>query len=104
MTDLMRVLPLPEYTHRDGPFNIASRLPADFVKPDLGPKMYIAYGSGKHLDKGTTNLHLDISDAVNVLVHVGEVKDEDTTEHEKCKYYYFIYVIDYSLIILLRQE
>ena len=42
--DLMNALPLPEYTRRDGKFNMASSLPAFFVKPDLGPKMYCAYG------------------------------------------------------------
>lgn len=44
--DLMRVLPLPEYTHRNGRLNLAARLPDFLVKPDLGPKMYNAYGRG----------------------------------------------------------
>lgn len=43
--DLMKALPLPMYTHRDGINNLASRLPECFVKPDLGPKMYNAYGT-----------------------------------------------------------
>ena len=42
--DLMRVLPLPEYTRRDGKLNMTASLPDFFVKPDLGPKMYNAYG------------------------------------------------------------
>lgn len=42
--DLMDNLPLPEYTKRDGRLNLASRLPNFFVRPDLGPKMYNAYG------------------------------------------------------------
>ncbi|EEC07701.1 jumonji domain-containing protein, putative, partial [Ixodes scapularis] len=67
-SDLMKVLPLPEYTHRDGVFNLAGRLPECFVRPDLGPKMYNAYGSALYPTKGTTNLHLDVSDAVNVMV------------------------------------
>uniref|UniRef100_A0A182Y431 JmjC domain-containing protein n=2 Tax=Anopheles stephensi TaxID=30069 RepID=A0A182Y431_ANOST len=37
--------------------------------------MYSAYGSALHPSKGTTNLHLDISDAVNVMVYVGIPKD-----------------------------
>lgn len=73
--DLMRCLPLGDYTKRDGKYNLASRLPSIFVKPDLGPKMYNAYGSALHPTKGTTNLHLDISDAVNVMVYVGIPKD-----------------------------
>ncbi|XP_077493923.1 lysine-specific demethylase 3A-like isoform X2 [Amblyomma americanum] len=79
--DLMKVLPLPEYTHRDGVFNLAGRLPECFVRPDLGPKMYNAYGSALCPDKGTTNLHLDVSDAVNVMVYVGIPKDGKDEEH-----------------------
>lgn len=86
--DLMKVLPLSEYTHRNGRLNLASRLPECFVRPDLGPKMYNAYGSALHPDKGTTNLHLDISDAVNVMVYVGIPKDGDNDEHIKGKIYF----------------
>ncbi|XP_023311015.1 probable JmjC domain-containing histone demethylation protein 2C isoform X3 [Anoplophora glabripennis] len=82
-SDLMKVLPLSEYTHRTGRLNLASRLPDCFVRPDLGPKMYNAYGSALHPNKGTTNLHLDISDAVNVMVYVGIPKDGDSDEHIK---------------------
>ncbi|KAI4459227.1 jmjc domain-containing histone demethylation protein [Holotrichia oblita] len=81
--DLMKVLPLSEYTHRNGRLNLASRLPDCFVRPDLGPKMYNAYGSALYPSKGTTNLHLDISDAVNVMVYVGIPKDGDSEEHIK---------------------
>jgi len=81
--DLMSALPLKEFTHRAGRLNLAARLPENFIKPDLGPKMYIAYGDGNHLEKGTTNLHLDISDAVNVMVHVGVPKNCDVESHNK---------------------
>lgn len=79
--DLMKVLPLPQYTHRDGVFNLAGRLPECFVRPDLGPKMYNAYGSALYPTKGTTNLHLDISDAVNVMVYVGIPNDGKDEVH-----------------------
>lgn len=69
--DLMKALPLPEYTHRNGKLNLASRLPDFSVRPDLGPKMYNAYGSSHFPKEATTNLHLDISDAVNMMVYVG---------------------------------
>ncbi|CAH1259423.1 KDM3B [Branchiostoma lanceolatum] len=75
--DLMQALPLPEYTCRTGKLNLASRLPEFFVRPDLGPKMYNAYGSAAHPSEGTTNLHLDISDAVNVMVYVGIPNTDD---------------------------
>lgn len=71
----MRALPLKDYTQRDGKLNLAARLPACFVRPDLGPKMYSAYGNAGIRDPrkqllSTTNLHLDVSDAVNVMVFV----------------------------------
>lgn len=68
--DLMQHMPLGEYTRRDGVFNLVSHLPDGFMRPDLGPKMYNAYGSAAEPDVGTTNLHLDVSDAVNVLAWV----------------------------------
>ncbi|XP_063046088.1 lysine-specific demethylase 3B isoform X2 [Engraulis encrasicolus] len=82
--DLMDNLPLPEYTKRDGRLNLASRLPNFFVRPDLGPKMYNAYGLTSSEDRkvGTTNLHLDVSDAVNVMVYVGIPEDENNPEKE----------------------
>ena len=63
-------LPMSEYTTREGTFNLASRLPPEFLKPDLGPKMYIAYGSAAYKDMATTSLHIDISDAMNLMIFV----------------------------------
>eukprot|EP00794_Sanderia_malayensis_P005514 gene5514-6199_t len=83
LEDLMNAFPLPEYTRRDGDFNLVSRLPADHsIKPDLGPKMYNAYGSAAVPSAGTTNLHIDMSDAVNVMVYVGIPKDPFLGEKE----------------------
>ncbi|CAF2649276.1 unnamed protein product [Rotaria sp. Silwood2] len=82
--DLMNNIPFSDYTRRSyvyndvmyhgGVHNIVERLPACLVKPDLGPKLYIAYSqltSREAKQAGTTNLHIDVSDAVNVLVYVG---------------------------------
>ncbi|XP_039262785.1 lysine-specific demethylase 3-like [Styela clava] len=76
--DLQQALPLRDYTFVGGKCNVASRLPHFYVKPDLGPKMYNAYGWVTETDwrQGTTNLHLDISDAVNIMVYVGIPADE----------------------------
>lgn len=76
--DLMSNLPVGEYTHRDGQFNLVSTLPDFFCKPDLGPKLYIAYSSAETPKEGTTNLHVDISDAVNLVMYVG-----DTLKHNQ---------------------
>ena len=82
--DLMSCIPLPEYTTHEGVRNLAARLPRSFgLIPDLGPKMYTAYGLASD-QMGTTNLHLDVSDAVNVMVYVGVLKSkEDEKEHQK---------------------
>ena len=79
--DLMRVLPIKDYTLRTGHFNLAASMPDFFVRPDLGPKMYIAYGNALYPNAGTPNLHLDMSDACNVMIHVGLPKDGDRDEH-----------------------
>ena len=73
--DLMAALPQPLYTRRDGSLNLASRLPHYMLPPDLGPKMYVAYGTlGSEAEQaclfGTTCLHMDMADAVNLMVYV----------------------------------
>ena len=77
--DLMQALPFPQYTHRDGILNLAKYFPSQFVPPDLGPKMYNAFGrhaAWQGMDPNTkkgghTNLHCDVADAVNMMVDVG---------------------------------
>ncbi|CAG8598278.1 16443_t:CDS:2 [Cetraspora pellucida] len=68
--DFMFALPFKRYTHRNGAFNLSARLPPKTNPPDLGPKMYNAYGSTDEVGgKGTTNLHLDMTDAVNLMAY-----------------------------------
>ncbi|KAG8383963.1 hypothetical protein BUALT_Bualt04G0068500 [Buddleja alternifolia] len=74
--EFISCLPFKEYTHpRNGYLNLAVKLDKKFVKPDMGPKTYIAYGFAEELGRGdsVTKLHCDMSDAVNVLTHVQEV-------------------------------
>ncbi|KAL4590421.1 hypothetical protein LXL04_003350 [Taraxacum kok-saghyz] len=69
-------LPFKEYTHPcDGYLNLAVKLPAKSLKPDIGPKTYIAYGVHQELGRGdsVTKLHCDMSDVVNVLTHTTSV-------------------------------
>lgn len=77
--DFMRCLPLGDYTKRDGQLNLVNRLPDIFPIPELGPKMYNAYGSLNE-KMGTTRLHLDISDAINVMVYVSVPENDQPTE------------------------
>ena len=66
----MRVLPFKPYTHLQGDLNLVNRLSNHYIWPDLGPKMYNAYGSNDgEGGAGTTNLHLDMADAVNIMLY-----------------------------------
>jgi len=67
----MGALPFMEYVRPTGTLNMISRLPKNVNKPDLGPKCYIAY------ENTATSLHFDMSDAVNLLVHVGSPPPQD---------------------------
>ncbi|KAI8138600.1 hypothetical protein BJV82DRAFT_565069, partial [Fennellomyces sp. T-0311] len=74
--DFMEMLPIKEYCTVDGYFNLSNRLPVEYLPPDLGPKMFIAYGASEgEQGIGTTNLHCDMADAVNVMCHASKTSD-----------------------------
>ncbi|TKY69312.1 Lysine-specific demethylase JMJ25 [Spatholobus suberectus] len=87
-------LPFKEYTDPlRGALNLAVKLPDGCLKPDMGPKTYIAYGFPQELGRGdsVTKLHCDMSDAVNMLTHIAEVKlkSEQLPAIEKLKQKHF---------------
>lgn len=42
------MLPFGDYTHPSGKLNLASHLLPSDLRPDLGPKSYVAYGRCAH--------------------------------------------------------
>lgn len=88
--DLLQALPLPEYTSRDGPLNLASSLPDVFSRPDLGPRALLSYGGSPWFGQGgasanpagvtfeaKVNLHFAFCDTVSILVHAEAPRDLD---------------------------
>lgn len=74
--DFSRAVPVPSYSRRDGVLNIASHFPSNTVAPDLGPKMYNAMASSQSPgSKGSTRLHMDMADALNVMTHAAPTPD-----------------------------
>ncbi|KAK9068351.1 hypothetical protein SSX86_012462 [Deinandra increscens subsp. villosa] len=70
--ELINRLPFKDYTHPDdGYLNMTVKLPDLSLKPDMGPKMDIAYGVEEELGYGdsVTKLHYEKSDTVNVMTH-----------------------------------
>jgi lysine-specific demethylase 3 len=69
-------LPFKEYTDPfKGSLNLAVKLPNSCVKPDMGPRTYIAYRFAPEFGRGdsVTKLHSDVSDVVcfqNLIISI----------------------------------
>ncbi|KAF8341639.1 uncharacterized protein EI90DRAFT_2989408 [Cantharellus anzutake] len=74
--DFSAILPAPIYTRRDGIMNISAHFPINAVAPDLGPKMYNAFEASEgEGGKGSTRLHMDMADAVNIMMYAAKRAD-----------------------------
>lgn len=76
--DFAEAVPVPNYTRRDGVLNLAAHYPIneEAVVPDIGPKMYNAFESSELPGgKGSTRLHMDMADAVNVMLYAAPRQD-----------------------------
>lgn len=74
--DFSDAVPVPDYVRRDGVGNVGSHFPSNTIAPDLGPKMYNALASKLGAgSKGTTRLHMDMADAVNIMTYTENSPD-----------------------------
>jgi lysine-specific demethylase 3 len=88
------MVPASAYTRRDGALNLISHFPKNTIAPDVGesanlqdihicdtgpgPKMYNALATEERPGTlGTTKLHMDMADAVNIMVHAESRGDEE---------------------------
>ncbi|KAF5201386.1 Lysine-specific demethylase jmj25 [Thalictrum thalictroides] len=74
--EFLSKLPLLEHIHsKRGLLNVAAKLPYYSLQNDVGPKIYITYGTYEELGGGdsVTNLHTNMCDMVHILLilHVG---------------------------------
>lgn len=90
LQDFLSRLPLPEMTDprpNTAPLNLATVLKPRDNPTDLGPKCYMAYGQQEEcqMEGGSvTKLHLDMTDAVNILVDVGP-GDPVQQQQQRCE-------------------
>ncbi|GMK55738.1 hypothetical protein CspeluHIS016_0207940 [Cutaneotrichosporon spelunceum] len=74
--DFSNALPAPDFTQRVGVLNLFSHFPPGPTRPDIGPKMYNALaGSEDPGGFGSTRLHMDVADAVNIMLYASKRPD-----------------------------
>lgn len=70
LSDIMKNIPMPSYTLKNGSKNLATLLPDVFVRPDLGPRTIFIQGLGAKMakDNCSVNLHEEAADSVTLLL------------------------------------
>lgn len=68
--EIINNLPLLEYIHSKwGLLNVAAKLPHYSLQNDVGPKIFISYGTSEELERGDSvnNLRFNLRDMVSSL-------------------------------------
>ncbi|KAK7400466.1 hypothetical protein VNO78_11674 [Psophocarpus tetragonolobus] len=72
--EVVDALPVQEYMHPlSGLLNLAANLPHGTGKHDIGPYVYISYGSADKETDSVTKLCYDSYDVVNIMTHAADV-------------------------------
>nr|KYP51258.1 Lysine-specific demethylase 3B [Cajanus cajan] len=72
--EVIDALPVQEYMHPlSGPLNLVANLPHGSAKHDIGPYVYISYGSADKETDSVTKLCYDSYDVVNIMTHATDV-------------------------------
>ncbi|TKY59355.1 Lysine-specific demethylase JMJ25 [Spatholobus suberectus] len=72
--EVIDALPVQEYMHPlSGLLNLAANLPHGSAKHDIGPYVYISYGSADKETDSVTKLCYDSYDVVNIMTHTTDV-------------------------------
>ncbi|PLW24095.1 hypothetical protein PCASD_14286 [Puccinia coronata f. sp. avenae] len=71
--DFENAIPISDITTRFGIRNVAAHFPTNANVPDIGPKMYIAMKNSDQVgSRGSTVLHMDVADAINIQTYAKE--------------------------------
>ncbi|KAJ7499398.1 hypothetical protein FB451DRAFT_1205305 [Mycena latifolia] len=76
--DFSQAVPMPNYVRRDGALNLASHFhptPSVLISFFPGPKMYNANANREAGSKGSTRLHMDMADALNIMTYAAPDPD-----------------------------
>lgn len=74
--DFSDALPAPDFSQRVGVLNLYSHFPPGPTRPDIGPKMYNAFAGREDPGGfGSTRLHMDVADAVNIMLYASKMPD-----------------------------
>ena len=81
-SEFLSKLPVPCYTGRAAPLNLAASLPDTFARAEVGPRALITYGDIEDLSKSSIPLSVQSADSVSICVHAQIPKNEEVETEE----------------------